>query len=194
MVVAMRTATARPLRWGSKSNVPRVGVRGHGLCVQLRAVKQAAKFGNLENWKIWTRFWNERMRKSDTCTHPPGLLVWDILHHLTCLTCLKKHPTVQKNCCYHWQAKLVFPSLHIGQDWINHKLVASHGFFWGKSTENIEQNYSTLRSFGCMERSNILYSTGGSRGHIFCSVSPGPLIFTACIDSLTTLNKNISRD
>ena len=67
MVVAMRTATARLLRWGSKSNVPRVGVRGHGLCVQLRVVKQAVKFGNLENWKIYGHVFG--MNECEKVTH-----------------------------------------------------------------------------------------------------------------------------
>lgn len=142
MVVAMLTATARLLRWGSKSNAPHVWVRGHGLCVQLRAVKQAVEFGNLEKMES---LWNAKKWHMHTSTCLRHLASLDLFH------LIEKTSTVQKNCCYHWQAKLFLPSLHIDQDWINDKLAASHGFFWGKSTGNIEQNYSTLRSFGCME-------------------------------------------
>ena len=80
MVVAMRTATARLLRWGSKSNAPRVWVRGHGLCVQLRAVKQAVKFGNLEKWKFWTRFWNAKKWHMHTSTCLKHLASLDLFH------------------------------------------------------------------------------------------------------------------
>lgn len=118
MVVAMRTATARLLRWGSKSNAPRVWVRGHGLCVQLRAVKQAVKFGNLEKWKFWTRFWNAKkwhMHTSTCLKHLASLDLFDLF---------EKTSTVQKNCCYHWQAKLFFPSLLIKiestTNWLHH--------------------------------------------------------------------------
>lgn len=148
MVVAMRTATARLLRWGSKSNAPRVWVRGHGLCVQLRAVKQAVKFGNLEKWKFWTRFWNAKKWHMHTSTCLKHLASLDLFHlyNLYIYIYFKKHLQLRRTVATTDKPSCFLPSLHIDEDWINNKLAASHGFFWGKSTENIEQNYSTLRS------------------------------------------------
>lgn len=62
------------------------------------------------------------MQKSDTCTHPP---VWDILHHLTYFTWLKKHPqfrrivaTTDKPSCFSLPFTLI--KIESTTNWLHH--------------------------------------------------------------------------
>lgn len=155
MVVAMLTATARLLRWGSKSNAPHVWVRGHGLCVQLRAVKQAVEFGNLEKMES---LWNAKKWHMHTSTCLRHLASLDLFH------LIEKTSTVQKNCCTTDKPScfsLPFTLIKIESttNWLHH-MAFSEGSQPEISNKIIARS-DHLDAWKAKTSSYILYSTGG---------------------------------